>query len=114
MESYDEMCKMFPNLDGLALINESKFDPSRCIFFYNGKIIKSRKINKDVSSQLRQNDLKLEFEILMLCPCVKEVPSALHYCMNDKYEILFVEYVSGTQLINLKLSFGLLIKLFQS
>jgi len=111
MESFDETCKRFPDLGEISLINESKFDPSRCVYFYDGKIIKSRKISIDVSSQLRQNDLKEESDILKLCSGINGVPHELHYCINDKYELLFIEYKSGTQLINMKLSFGLLIKI---
>jgi len=111
MESLDETCKMFPDLDGISLINESKFDPARCVYFYNGKIIKSRKIDRDISALLRQNDLKAEFEILKLCSGIKGVPQNPHYCNNGTYELLFIDYLSGTQLINLNLTFGVLVKI---
>jgi tRNA A-37 threonylcarbamoyl transferase component Bud32/2-polyprenyl-3-methyl-5-hydroxy-6-metoxy-1,4-benzoquinol methylase len=111
MDSFDEICKLFPDLDGISLIYESKFDPARCVYFYNGKIIKSRKIDKDVSSQLRQNDLKEEFEILKLCSGIKGVPENPHYCNNGRFELLFIDYLFGTQLINLKLTFDVLIKI---
>ena len=111
MESLDETCKMFPDLDGISLINESKFDPARCVYFYAGKIIKSRKIDKDVSSELRQNDLKAEFEILKLCSGIKGVPEDPYYCNNGRYELLFIGHLSGTQLMNLKLTFGNLVKI---
>lgn len=111
METLDETCKMFPDLDGISLINESKFDPVRCVYFYDGKIIKSRKIDSDTSSQLRQNDLKAEFEILKACSGIKGVPQNPHYCNNGSYELLFIDYISGTQLINLNLTFGVLVKI---
>lgn len=111
MDSLDEICKKFPDLDGISLINESKFDPARCVYFYDGKIIKSKIINQDVNSQLRQNDLKVEFEILKLCSGINGVPSHPYYCNNGKYELLFIDYLSGTQLINLKLTFDFLVKI---
>ncbi|HSW56712.1 MAG TPA: phosphotransferase [Ignavibacteriaceae bacterium] len=111
MDSLDEFCKKFPDLDGISLINESKFDPARCVYFYDGKIIKSKIINKDVSSQLRQNDLKEEFKILKICFGINGVPNHPYYCNNGKYELLFMRHLPGTQLINLKLTLDVLVKI---
>jgi Na+-driven multidrug efflux pump len=33
-----ETRKNFPDLQGISLVNESKFDPARSVYFYHGKI----------------------------------------------------------------------------
>ncbi len=111
MISFEEICKRFPNIDGILLISESRLDPSRKTYLYNGKIIKSRKLDDDITAHLRQNNLKEEFEILNLCAGIECVPKALHNCENDNFELLFLNYLPGIQLVNLKISFIQMMKI---
>lgn len=105
MMSFNQICEQFPDIENIIFISESHEDPSRKTFLINDMIIKSRKIDEDRSAVLRHNDLKEEYEILKLRDTVKGIPKALHYHKNEIYELLFLNYLPGTQLRNLQLSF---------
>ncbi len=107
MISFEEICTRFPNIDGILLIHESKFDPSRKTYLLDDIVIKSRKIDEDQSEHLRANDLEKEYNILIKCSVINEIPQALYYSRNNNYENLLLTFVPGVQLEYLKL------KLFQ-
>jgi tRNA A-37 threonylcarbamoyl transferase component Bud32 len=102
---YNRICIGFPDVENIKFISESEVDPSRKTFLLNKMIIKSRKLDDDISAHLRHNDLKQEYTILKLIDAIEGVPKALHYNKNETYELLFLGYLPGVQLRNLKLSF---------
>ena len=106
MKSFDKICSAFPDIEGIIFISESKEDPSRRTYLLDNVIIKSCKLENDETSHLRQNDLLAEYKILNLCKSVKTVPCVQHYSKNEMYELLFLNYIGGTQLSNLQLSFA--------
>ena len=110
MNYFEKICSDFPDIDNLLLIYQSDLDASRKTYMLNNVIIKSHKINEDCTAHLRQNDLKMEYEILKRCKLVKNIPKALYYCKNKNHEILFISYLPGIQLLNLRLTFIKLIK----
>jgi serine/threonine protein kinase len=103
--NFEELFKKFPDIDGIKFISESQLDRSRCTYLLDNVIIKSRRLEDDKTSQLRQNDLEAEYKILRDCAVIDGIPSALYYNKNVVYEILFITYQPGIQLKNLKLSF---------
>jgi len=102
---FEKICREFPNVKGIKFISESKLDPSRKTHLLFKTIIKSRKLDEDRTSHLRQNDLKAEYDLLKQCNNLRGVPNALFYCNNSVYEMLFIDYLPGIQLKNLRLSF---------
>ncbi len=105
MISFNQICQEFPNVDDIVFISESEADTSRKTFLLNDVIIKSRKLDDDESAHLRHNDLQEEYEILKFSDAVKGIPKALHYCKNEVFELLFLNYLPGVQLRNMQLSF---------
>lgn len=104
MISFEEICTRFPNVDGILLIHESKFDLSRKTYLLDDIVIKSRKIDEDQSGHLRTNDLEKEYNILKKCSGINGIPQALYYSRNNDYENLLLTLVSGVPLEYLKLN----------
>jgi len=110
MNDFEKICKDFPDVENLLFIYRSEMDPSRKTYLLNDVIIKSHKLDEDKTKHRRQNDLKKEYEILKRGESVNNIPKALYYCKSESYEILFIGYLPGIQLLNLRLSFTELIK----
>ncbi len=101
----NKICDSFPNVVQINFISVSETDPSRKTYSLDDIVIKSRKIGEDRTAHLRTNNLKEEYEILKILDPVKSIPKPLHYFTNEKFELLFIDFVPGLQLYNLQLSF---------
>ncbi len=113
MNNFQEICKNFPNLDNIIFISESNLDSSRKTFLYNNFIIKAHKKNEDRTQHMRQNSLQREYELLKECNEIDGIPKTFYYCSNDDYDLLFISYQHGIQLVNLKISFVQLLKILK-
>lgn len=114
MNNFQEICKNFPNVDNIILISESNLDASRKTFLYNNFIIKAHKKNEDLTQHMRQNSFQREYELLKECNEIGGVPKTLYYCYSDDYDLLFMSYQQGIQLVNLKISFVQLLKILKA
>ncbi len=113
MNDFQEICKNFPNVDNIIFISESKLDSSRKTFLYNNYIIKAHKKKEDRTQHMRQNSLQREYELLKDCNEIDGIPKTFYYCCNDDYDLLFISYQKGIQLVNLNISFVQLLKILK-
>jgi len=111
MYSFEQICEWFPDIENILFISKSNEDPSRKTYLFNNIIIKSRIIDDDQTAHLRQNNLKEEYEILKKCEVLEGVPKALYYFKNEFYELLFLSYLPGIQIYELKISLKELFKI---
>ena len=63
---------------------------------------------------MRQNSFQREYELLKECNEIGGVPKTLYYCYSDDYDLLFMSYQQGIQLVNLKISFVQLLKILKA
>ena len=105
MISFNKICERFPDVENIIFLSESDEDPSRKTYLLNDTVIKSRKLDDDITTHLRHNDLEEEYEILKSSAAVNGTPKALHYNKNELYELLFLSYLPGEQLRNKQLTF---------
>jgi tRNA A-37 threonylcarbamoyl transferase component Bud32/2-polyprenyl-3-methyl-5-hydroxy-6-metoxy-1,4-benzoquinol methylase len=113
VNDFDEICRRFPKVNNIIFVSESSLDPSRKTYRYQNLIIKSYKKNEDRTQHLRQNSLQQEYKLLRKCEKVYGVPKAYHYCFNDNYELIFISYLHGIQLSNMRLTFGQQLKVLK-
>lgn len=105
IENFQKICDDFPHIKNLKYLTKCKYDNSRKIYLLGTYIIKSRRIQADLTQSLRYNSLKDEFNIIKKAQGINGIPKVIEYVTSNEYELLFLEYITGVVLEEIKMTF---------